>query len=209
MDVVCLRLGWDGPCFHSDGQLGIVWRSFWTSKPPICSHGFAMTQDSSQELKAQLAPILGQIPSGVFILVAGNKEGQQTGLLASWVQQASFEPPQVTIAVNKSRYLNDWITVGSPVTINQLRQKDPALFRHFGRGFEPDVDAFEGVAAESAACGLPQLPDSMATLEGRIESKMKAGDHNIYLVTLTGGTAHQAPDEFSPFVHIRRNGFSY
>jgi len=163
----------------------------------------------TDELHDTLAPLLGRIPSGVFILVAGNEEGQKTGLLASWIQQASFEPPQVTVAVNKARYLNEWLKTGSAVTLNQVRQKDPALFRHFGKGFEPDVDAFDGVDSSDAACGLPQLSDAMMTLEGRVEASMESGDHVIYLVTITAGTAHQEVDAFEPFVHIRKNGFNY
>jgi len=168
-----------------------------------------MNQPASDTLKDKLTPLLGRIPSGVFILVAGNDAGQQTGMLASWVQQASFEPPQVTVAVNKARYLNEWLKTGSPVTLNQVREKDPALFRHFGKGFEPDVDAFDGIDSENADCGLPQLSDAMVTLEGRVESQMEAGDHVIYLVTLTSGKAHQNPEDFKPFVHIRKNGFGY
>ena len=64
---------------------------------------------SDSDLQSRIAPVLGRIPSGVFILVAGDGTGRRTGLLTSWVQQASFEPPQVTIAVNKSRYLIDWL----------------------------------------------------------------------------------------------------
>jgi len=163
----------------------------------------------SDELRDDLTPLLGRIPSGVFILVAGNDDGQKTGLLASWIQQASFEPPQVTVAVNKSRYLNEWIGSGSPVTVNQVRQNDPSLFKHFGKGFEPDVEAFEGIESTTGANGLPQLSDAMLTLEGQVESSMEAGDHVIYLVSITGGTAHQDAEEFAPFVHIRKNGFSY
>jgi len=163
----------------------------------------------TDELRETLAPLIGRIPSGVFILVAGDDEGKKTGLLASWIQQASFEPPQVTVAVNKARYLNDWLKPGSPVTLNQLRQKDPALFRHFGKGFEPDVDAFADIDSTDAGCGLPQLPDAMVTLEGKIETSMEAGDHVIYLVTITAGTAHQEVDAFEPFVHIRKNGYGY
>ncbi len=168
-----------------------------------------MASDPTDELRDTLAPLLGRIPSGVFILVAGNDAGQKTGLLASWIQQAAFEPPQVTVAVNKARYMNDWLTPGSPVTLNQVLQKDPALFRHFGKGFEPDVDAFADIDSEPAACGLPQLPDAMMTLEGQVESSMESGDHVIYLVTVTAGKAHQDIDGFEPFVHIRKNGFSY
>ncbi len=92
-----------------------------------------------QETKDSIAPILGRVPSGVFILVAGDGGDQRTGLLASWIQQASFEPPQVTIAVNKSRYLNEWLSNGCSVTINQVAKGEGVLFKHFGKGFEPEL----------------------------------------------------------------------
>lgn len=162
-----------------------------------------------QQTRDQIAPLLGRVPSGVFILVAGNGEGRTTGLLASWVQQASFEPPQVTIAVNKTRYLTDWLSNGSAVTLNQLPDGDSTLFRHFGKGFEPDADAFDGIDLEQGAGGLPVLKAAMCTLEGSIVNEMDGGDHVIYLVELSGGVAHREPSEFAPLVHIRKNGFNY
>ena len=163
----------------------------------------------SQESKDAIAPVLGRIPSGVYILVAGNSSGQQTGMLASWVQQASFEPPQLTVGVNKSRYLNDWLSVGSPVTLNQVAKGDGVLFKHFGKGFEPDVDAFDGVETVAGENGLPLLKAAMASMEATVSAVMEAGDHMIYLADITSATAHQPADDLDPFVHIRRNGFNY
>ena len=163
----------------------------------------------NQEAKEQIAPILGRIPSGVFIMIAGDGAQQETGLLASWVQQASFEPPQVTIAVNKSRYLVDWLKAGSPVTLNQVSKGDGILFKHFGKGFEPDADAFDGIETIAAENGLPLLTAAMASLEGTIVSQLEAGDHIIYLADITSATAHQDAANFDPFVHVRKNGFNY
>ena len=163
----------------------------------------------TEESKQQIAPILGRVPSGVFILVAGNETDQRTGLLASWIQQASFDPPQVTVAVNKSRYLNDWLKPGSPVTLNQIKKGDGVLFKQFSKGFEPDVDAFAGVEVVKAENGLPLLTAAMASMEGCVVSSMDAGDHIIYLVNVTAAIAHQDATEFEPFVHVRKNGFNY
>lgn len=163
----------------------------------------------SAEAKSQLAPVLGQVPSGVFILVAGNADGQQTGMLASWIQQASFEPPQVTVAVNKSRYLIDWLQTGSPVTLNQVMKGDNRLFKQFGKGFEPEEEAFADVDTVASSNGLPLLTDALASLEGHVVSQMEAGDHIIYLVEVTSGVTHSAPEGAAPFVHIRKNGFNY
>lgn len=164
---------------------------------------------SSEELRNALTPLLGRIPSGVFILVAGGPDGRQTGLLASWIQQASFEPPQVTVAVNKSRYLNDWLKTGSAVTLNQVLKGDSSLFRHYGKGFDPDTEAFSGVEHEIGNNGLPLLKAALSSIEGVITSTMEAGDHVIYLVTLTRAVAHRDPLETEPFVHLRKNGFTY
>ena len=163
----------------------------------------------SPELKSKLTPALGRIPSGVFILIAGDGSGRTTGLLTSWVQQASFEPPQVTVAVNKSRYVIDWLKSGAPVTLNQVAKGDNTLFRHFGKGFEPDADAFAGVDLLEGTSGLPVLAASMASMEGVIAGQMEGGDHRILLVTLTNAVWHREPSEFDPFVHLRKNGFSY
>ena len=162
------------------------------------------------ELQETLAPVLGAVPSGVFILVAGDGNGKTTGLLASWIQQASFDPPQLTVAVNKSRYLNAWLSEGAPVTLNQVAKDDGVLFKHFGKGFEPDQDAFDGVETEVGTAGLPVLTASLATMEGRVVSSLEAADHQIYLVEITNGVRHQESDASgAPFVHIRKNGFHY
>lgn len=169
-----------------------------------------MSTDSvSPAQQAAIAPVLGRIPSGVFILVAANDDGATTGMLASWVQQASFAPPQVTVAVNKSRYLNDWLSDGAAVTLNQVARGDNTLFRHFGKGFDPGAEAFSGIDTRPGDNGLPLLTACMASLEGRICGRMDSGDHIIYLVTITTAHSHRDAADFDPFVHIRKNGFSY
>lgn len=160
-------------------------------------------------LQARIAPVLGRVPSGVYILVAGDGNGRTTGLLASWIQQASFEPPQVTVAVNKSRYLIDWLKNGSPVTLNQVAKGENSLFRHFSKGFDPDADAFAGIETVPAANGLVTLPTAMASMEGNVCGQMDAGDHRILLVTITDAIHHKEPASFEPFVHVRKNGFGY
>lgn len=163
----------------------------------------------SPEAKEKIGPNLGQIPSGVFILVAGDGADKKTGLLASWIQQASFDPPQVTVAVNKSRYLNEWLSDDSPITLNQVAAGDGSLLKHFGKGFEPDENAFDGVEITTAENGLPLLNNALSSMEGRVASKMEAGDHVIFLVNITSAASHSDAPDAAPFVHLRKNGFNY
>lgn len=164
---------------------------------------------SDSDLRSRIAPVLGRIPSGVYILVAGDGKERRTGLLTSWVQQASFDPPQVTIAVNKSRYLIDWLKEGSPVTLNQVAKGDKTLFRQFSKGFDPDADAFQGMDVVPANNGLVALSSALATMEGTVCGQMDAGDHRILLVTITDAAVHQDLSQTEGFVHVRKNGFGY
>jgi flavin reductase (DIM6/NTAB) family NADH-FMN oxidoreductase RutF len=130
-------------------------------------------------------------------------------MLASWIQQASFAPPQVTVAVNRSRWINEWLVPGSAVTLNQAIRGDSVLLRHFGKGFEPGADAFQGLECVVGSTGLPMLKAAMCSLEGHIAGRLEAGDHDLHLVTLTSATAHRDPAEFDPWIHIRKNGLGY
>src|ERR1700723_3031812 len=83
-----------------------------------------------------IADILGRIPSGLFVLTTRHGE-QDSGMLASWVMQAGFEPPMVSVAVRSDRHIAEWLTAGSPFVLHVLPTGQKTLLKHFGRGFEP------------------------------------------------------------------------
>lgn len=165
-------------------------------------------RDDNREI---LSKVLGKTPSGLHILIAGDGNGRTTGMLASWVQQASFEPPAVTVAVNKKRYLNDWLEKSPHVVLNLVAESQNEMLKQFGKGFEPDEPAFEGVETGTAQNGLPTLTRAIGYLEGTVQNKMDAGDHFVYLVELsTAGSANpESLPSAAPWTHIRKNGFSY
>lgn len=157
----------------------------------------------------QIGPVLGRIPSGVFILTASGPQGEQTGMLASWVQQASFAPPAITLAVNSKRYINDWLKEGVAVALSVVGENQKKLLGHFGKGFEPGEPAFEGLATESSPAGLQVLSESIGWMEGTVRSSVTSGDHVVYVVELTSGQPGPLLDQEKPFVHMRKNGFGY
>lgn len=124
--------------------------------------------------KALLAA-LGRIPSGLFVLTF--RQGKhETAMLASWVQQCSFEPPQVAFAINEKRYVLDWLVEGSPVTVNILGEGQKELVSHFGKGFEPGVSAFDAIKIEHSGTSardphgcpcLPRLPSGAEAFRRR------------------------------------------
>lgn len=165
--------------------------------------------DKSDAVDENLAAVLGRIPSGLFIVTASDGAGRETGMLASWVMQSGFDPPTVTVAVNRKRYLIDWLGQTKAMVLHVLGENQNDLLKHFGRGFEPDENAFEGLEIDRSANGLPVLPQALGHLEGQIIDSVDAPDHTIFLLKITSGDKGTLFDDAAPFVHIRRHGLNY
>jgi flavin reductase (DIM6/NTAB) family NADH-FMN oxidoreductase RutF len=152
-----------------------------------------------------LAAALGRIPSGLFILTVRHGD-RETGMLASWVQQCSFDPPRLTVAVRKGRYVLDWLTDGAAFVLNVVPEHGKALIAHFGKGFGPGEAAFDGLELGRTADGTPVLPTAHAYLACRVRERFDVGDH----VLVVGGVeAGAVLNPGSPAVHVRKNGLRY
>ena len=151
------------------------------------------------------AEVLGRVPSGLYILTVRYHD-RETGMLASWVMQAGFEPPSVTVAVRSDRYVAEWLTDDAPFVLNVVPEGDKTLLKHFGKGFEPEASAFEGLKIDRSPDGVPVLLDSLGHLECRGRGSVASGDHKIFLAEITGGALREA---LSPYVHIRKSGLRY
>jgi flavin reductase (DIM6/NTAB) family NADH-FMN oxidoreductase RutF len=153
----------------------------------------------------QLAAALGRIPSGLFI-VTSSHQGQETGMLASWVQQCAFDPPHLSLALKRGRPLHKWLTEGAAFVVNVLDDTQTDMVAHFGRGFSPEQPAFEGLEVERSGERPPVLKDALAYLECRMVGHLMVGDHDVFLGQIVGG---RVLNEGHPMVHVRKSGLHY
>lgn len=153
----------------------------------------------------QLSAALGRIPSGLFVVTVRHGDAE-TGMLASWVQQCSFEPPQITVAVRRGRDLLDWLGDGAAFTLNILDASQTDMIVHFGRGFRLDEPAFEGLEVERPGGGAAVLTEALGYLECRVVQRVAAGDHELLVAEAVGG---RLLGEGQPMVHVRKSGFHY
>ena len=151
-------------------------------------------------------PVVGRLPSGIFILTVGTGS-RATGMLASWVMQAGFEPPMISVAVKLGRYVCDWLTEGQPFVINVVGDGQKELLKHFGKGFEPEEPAFEGLEIAHCARGVPILKTALGHLECEPTSHADSGDHRIFLAKVVRGKITDG--DAKPMVHIRNSGARY
>jgi len=161
----------------------------------------------SQALDSGLDQAMGRLSTGLYILTA-QKGDVSSAMLASWVIQASMQPPGLAVAVAKDRAIESLLHWGDTFVLNVLEEGNyQRLMKHFLRRFPPGCDRFEGIATYAAANGSPILAESLAYLECTVNHRIEAGDHwVIYCTTQTGRVAK--PDGLTA-VHHRKAGNHY
>jgi flavin reductase (DIM6/NTAB) family NADH-FMN oxidoreductase RutF len=148
---------------------------------------------------------LGRIPSGCAILTVQHAD-QSTGVLVSWFQQASFEPPSVSVALRKGRSAAELVEQSGRFLLNILGSDPTPMFRHFGRGFSLDEDAFAGLDTVPTEYG-PLIRSCMAHLGCRFSQKALVGDHDLFIARIDCATSPGTGE--MPYIHTRNSGFSY
>ncbi|BFM40836.1 diflavin flavoprotein [Synechocystis sp. LKSZ1] len=160
-----------------------------------------------KSLDNELEKAIGRISGGLYIITA-QKQEVKSAMLASWVSQASFDPPGFTIAVAKDRAIESLLQVGDQFVLNVLEEGNyQALMKHFLKRFAPGADRFAGIKTQTASNGSPILTEALAYLEAEVVSRMDCSDHWIVYSKVTNGRVAKA--EGLTAVHHRKVGNYY
>ncbi|MEM7595460.1 MAG: diflavin flavoprotein, partial [Cyanobacteria bacterium P01_A01_bin.83] len=160
-----------------------------------------------KSLDSDLDKAIGRLSGGLYIITA-TKGDVSSAMLASWVSQASFEPPGLTIAVAQDRAIESLMQVGDRFVLNILEEgKYQSLMKHFLKRFKPGADRFAGVNIQTAANGSLILTDALAYLECQVSSRMECSDHWIVYSQVNLGRVSN-PDGLTA-VHHRKVGNHY
>jgi flavin reductase (DIM6/NTAB) family NADH-FMN oxidoreductase RutF len=147
---------------------------------------------------------VGHIPSGLFIVTV--KDGdQKDGYLASWVQQVSFSPLLVSLAISPSRAGYESIIGGKTFTINVVGEHETQYMKHFWSGYEESP--FGEIEHEVSPNDGIIIKGAKSTIECKFVSKSAPGDHEIVVAEVIGSYVNN--DEAKPKVHIRKSGLDY
>jgi len=150
---------------------------------------------------------LGRVIGSLCVLTT--RKGELSGaMVASWVSQASFTPPGITVAVAKDRAVEALLHKGDRFALNVLAEgREHGPMKQFLQPFAPGADRFAGLALETSPSEQPLLPDALAWLEGSVKQRMECGDHwLVYAEVQHGGLLDAAG---STAVHQRRSGANY
>ena len=161
-----------------------------------------------KSLDGDLDKALGRLSGGLYVVTARQDE-RASAMVASWVSQASFQPPGISVAVAKDRAIEALMQVGDRFVLNILREDNhQPLLRHFLRRFPPGADRFAGInTLEGVAAGGPVLGDALAFLGCRVLQRLEGPDHWIIYAEVEQGNVSDT--EAATAVHHRKVGNHY
>jgi flavin reductase (DIM6/NTAB) family NADH-FMN oxidoreductase RutF len=146
---------------------------------------------------------LALLPSGVCVLTCAHA-GHREGMLASWVQQAAFEPPMISVSIKRGRSVGGCLADPGRFTLNLIGDGSDVLFRRFA-SVKPARDPFADLEATATEHGV-ELADAAGWLACETRCVIEAGDHNVYVAEVIGGRAAEGA---KPRIHVRKTGLSY
>jgi flavin reductase (DIM6/NTAB) family NADH-FMN oxidoreductase RutF len=121
------------------------------------------------------------------LCVATLQRGEtKAAIMTSWVSQATFNPPGITISIAKDVAENLLDHSGDQFVLNVLRE-GKNLRRHFQKVTAAGTDPFTEVEIQTSRNGNPVLKEALSYLECTVQNRMDCGDHwLIYAVVNTG-----------------------
>src|SRR5258708_3648277 len=83
--------------------------------------------------KERVAPALGKIASGLYVVTA-RIDGAPVGMLCSFVEQAGFEPPMISLAIAPERPITPALGGDGIFGLHVLSKANHGLLKSFARG---------------------------------------------------------------------------
>jgi len=137
---------------------------------------------------SQIGKVIGLLDPPVWLVTAadGDKRG---GFVATTAAAASIvsEMPRLLITVNERHNTYPLIEASGAMALHLIDETQLDLVWRFGLQSGRDVDKFAGLTSRTGATGSPLLPEAVAWLDGRVESKLDSGDRTIYLLAVVDG----------------------
>lgn len=151
------------------------------------------------------AAAIGKIPSGLFI-VTTVLEGRKEGYLGSWLQQTSFAPLMISMALKPGRPCHAAIKDHGRFSVHVVGQNNGGLMKPFW-SVKEGVDPFAGLEHSLTPRGNILLKNALAVLECEARASVFPGDHEIIFAEVV--EAHMLQSEDKPLTHVRKSGLSY
>lgn len=153
--------------------------------------------------KQSLRHAFSTFATGVTVITARARNGQAVAMTVSSFAGVSLEPPLVLWCAQREVWPFEAFNAADYFAVHVLHAGQADLAMHFARQID---DKFAGVAHAAGLEGLPILEDYAALFQCRVERRIDAGDHVIFVGEVVVSDARDA----EPLVYQggRMGGFS-
>ncbi|NJC27790.1 flavin reductase family protein [Neolewinella antarctica] len=146
----------------------------------------------ADQAKETLNKALHQLSYGYYILATRadasdlktRKEDWVSAGTVSWATQSSFEPPLITVAIQKDSDLNETIQKSQVFSLTVIGKDEKELIKKFAEDSKVDYsdNKVNGVSYKEGKTGAPLLDCGVATLECTLEDALTTdGDHLLFV----------------------------
>jgi flavin reductase (DIM6/NTAB) family NADH-FMN oxidoreductase RutF len=122
-------------------------------------------------------------------VVTASAESERSGCLAGFVTQSSIEPVQFLVCISKINHTFPIALRANALALHLLGSDQNDLASIFGELSGDDVDKFATVPCSPGVTGAPVLSECAAWVEGPVLRHLDVGDHEAFLIGLSGGGA--------------------
>lgn len=157
----------------------------------------------ADQAKNDLNEALQQLSYGFYILATRadgsdlktRKEDWVSAGTVSWATQSSFEPPFITVAIQKDSDMNETIQKSQVFSLTVIGKDEKELIERFADNADVDYsdNKVNGVSYKEGTTGAPILDCGVATLECTLEDALTTnGDHMLFVGRVKSATTSGA-----------------
>lgn len=148
--------------------------------------------------------MLRKIPHGLY--VCGVKDGDEVnGFTASWVMQASFQPPLVVNCVKNDSGSHAMIKSSQVFALSVLEEGQKSMAQTFFKPQRRVGNKFEEVEFYLGETGCPIITNSLGYVECRVVGAVEHGDHTVFVGEVIAAGVHR---EGNPLL-LESTGWQY
>ncbi|TDR90384.1 flavin reductase family protein [Enterovirga rhinocerotis] len=149
--------------------------------------------------EAAFRQALGEFATGVAVVTARGKDGDDVGMTMSSFNSVSLDPPLVLFSVSRSaRSLPAMLEAGG-YAVNVLARDQEGIAQRFARTLG---DKWERVRTSLGHAEAPLIAGALAHFECEPYAHHDGGDHVIFVARVLRHSVHPGPKE--PLLFFRR-----
>jgi len=141
---------------------------------------------------------VGCFATGITIITTVDADGSPVGLTANSFTSLSLDPPMVLFCLDYNVASFDAFKAGEHFAVNILSTGQQELSNRFAKS---GPEKWHGVAFDTWDTGSPILPGSLASMECKISSINKGGDHVIVIGEVV--RMERAQGDVRPLLYFR------